>query len=182
MAVTTASPLTPFVDDLLARRDTTATLAALHDYLLDHSPGAAAQISLLRTLLEDGGRWNVVTDFTLEAWQTHHIPELIMGSVTRDTLRITDRRSFNGECWFTWKEPGYIPDDTSDIPLDVMKFLPGWIVEKWTEDDSNDSHWAWAAAWAEVTNPNDALNLAAFDWAVSSLRQFFSLLPTETSP
>lgn len=167
------TPVNAFVADLLARNETPTTLNIFHDYLLDHFPNATHQISFLRELIEDGGKWGWNTDFTLEEWQTHHLQELIMGSFTRNTFQITNKKPYGNDTWFTWKEAGHTPEDTSYIPLEIMKFLPGWEVEEWIEDDSCDKHWAWATPRTKIRNPNIALNLACYNWAVSSLRQFF---------
>lgn len=167
---------TIFVEDLIARKNTLATLMAFHDWLEDNQNEKdgmeVVRLRYLRELIEESGNpWDLASsDYTLANWMRCPAGSIILSTpVTRDTLAITDR-SHVGFKWFTW---GTDSDDDSVIPREIMVYLKGWSM--YLEALESFDYGSVRTDKSESRDPQKALAYACWDWGCDQVRDFFGV-------
>jgi hypothetical protein len=156
-----------FVESLLARKDTQATIAVFHDYLVENYPDQVDQINQLQT-------WLTMThnrlEFPIEDWLANHMDAVVLGVVDEDSLYIEDRLTYRGYWWsFTADD---IEDDDSEVPLEVLQFLPNWRLETFYAGDDSAQIRASSGTETSIPSPQDALAHACWHWAVDRTKRF----------
>ncbi len=170
---------TRFVEDLLVRHDTYYTLAAFHDWLMDNIKPEEEEeenrrLDLLKELMHTADHWSCIegSHWFLCSWREHFKGLILLSTTTRDNLKIMGREPM-AESWFTWTRLGD-PDDKSEIPEEIIRYLHGWIIGGENGELFADPQYDKYEKHSDI-DPIKDLSLACWSWGCDQLRHFFGV-------